>query len=497
MNQAMTARITRDNTHFLKTLYWVCATLLLAAIAFHSISEIFSAGLISRAGVRACYGFFATAFVLFFAHYIVFARQMSGGIIDIFRPVFYFNIVIVVLFYYSGFEFGLPRNDFKVGFAYGNFTDFYFQALTAAERTYEAINTGYLPFSYALSILFAKLVGWKQGLHSTTSWTVFIYFAYLVVFLSPLALLVRQVAIANRLRGESIFFLGLFLATCYPVLFVVERGNFAVISFFCLSLMMYFYNSGRHGWCAVLIGLLVSLKTLNFVYLIFVLRRLPYHWKTFLVTMVLMTIISLVFIFGFSMTKWGVFKYALTSPIGGMIPDAVKQVFVMTDGGKLQGGSSIEAFRVLLRTLFFSVKQNITTDVPALNLFLIGIGATCLAFFYIYRRNRMDWLDEIMVLTIIPILFHAQAAEYNLMLLMPALMLIASRQMNSYNETLLRYASLFIMLSGGVVIALIDQDTRLNFNSVTPKSLLVPFSLIGILLTIWSKKNEDEQSPAL
>ena len=180
MNQPIKSFITLSGNNFLKALFWALATILLLAIIFHSVSEIYTSGLISRSGVRAIYGLFATSAVLYFSYYFVFLRKPLGEITDIFKPVLFFNISIIFLFYYAGFEFGLARNDFKVGFTYGNFWDFYYQALTAAERTYEAINTGYLPFSYALSIIYAKLLGWKKGFHPITAWTVVIYLSYLV-----------------------------------------------------------------------------------------------------------------------------------------------------------------------------------------------------------------------------------------------------------------------------------------------------------------------------
>lgn len=473
---------------FLKALYGVCATLLLMAIAFNTV--------VSNADVRGGYGFLATAVVLYFSYYFVFVRQQADGLVDILKPVLFFNLVIVVLFYYAGFEFGFKRNDFKVGFTYTNFSDFYYQALTAAEGTFEAVNTGYFPFSYAISKLFAVLAGWRPGFHNVRSGTVLIYFIFLMVFLSPLVLLAREIVVSKRLRGEVVFFLGLFLAISYPILFAVERGNYAIISFFFLSLMLYFYNRGKHGWCAVCAGLLVSLKVVNILFVVFVLRYCFRQVGVFLGVVVSMTCCSLIVLFGFDFDKWGIFKYAIVAPLGHMVPDVAQQVFVATDGGKLQGGAAgIEAFRVLLRTLIYSVNDNLTSDIPAWNLFLLATGLAFFIYFYVRCRKTADWLDEVMVLTTIPLLFHSASAEYNLLLLMPSLMLVASREASLYNNTLFRFAGLFLMLSGGVVISLVRVNNAELFNSATPKSLLVPFSLLGILLTIYVRKNLDSPGP--
>jgi hypothetical protein len=475
-------------TGFLKVLYSICATLLLAAIAFNTIA--------TGAVARGAYGFTATAFVLYFSYCLVFLHRQASSWVDILKPVFFFNLVIVVLFYYAGFEFGFPRNDFKIGFTYSNFWDFYYQSLTAAEGTFETINTGYFPFAYAISKLFAFLSGWKPGFHNIRQGTVVIYCIYLLVFLSPLVLLAREIVLYNRIRGDAVFFLGLFLAICYPILFAVERGNFAIISFFFLSLMLYFYNRGKHGWCAVCAGFLVSLKIVNVLFAIFVLRYCFRQLGMFFGTIVSVTCCSLVFLFGFDIAKWAVFKYALVAPFGHMVPDVAQQLFIATDGGKLQGGAAgVEAFRVLLRTLMFSVNTNLTSDIPGWNLFLLAAGFAFFVYFYAKCHKTADWLDEVMVLTTIPLLFHSASAEYNLLLLMPALMLVASRKASLYNNTLLRFASLFLMLSGGVVIWLVKVNSAELFNSATPKSFLVPFSLLGILLTIYTKKHFDWSVP--
>lgn len=473
---------------FLKALYGVCAALLLLAIAFYTV--------VSTADTRGGYGFLATAVVLCFSYYLVFVRGEADGLFDTLKPVFFFNIVIVVLFYYAGFEFGFKRNDFKVGFTYSNFWDFYYQAITAADGTFEAVNTGYFPFSYAISKLFAVIAGWRPGFHHIRSGTVLIYVMFLIVFLSPLVLLAREIVVSKRLRGEAIFFLGLFLATCYPILFAVERGNFAIISFFFLSLMLYFYSRGKLAWCAVCAGFLVSLKIVNLLFVVFVLRYCFRQLGLFLGVVVSVTCGSLIALFGFNLDKWAVFKYALVAPFGHMVPDVVQQVFVATDGGKLQGGAAgIEAFRVLLRTLILSVNANVTSDIPAWNLFLLAAGFAFFVYFYARCRKTADWLDEVMVLTTIPLLFHSASAEYNLLLLMPALMLIGSREASLYNNALLRFSGLFLMLSGGVVISLVRVDSG-QFLSATPKSFLVPFSLLGILLTIYIRKSLDSPSPS-
>ena len=160
-----------------------------------------------------------------------------------------------------------------------------------------------------------------------------------------------------------------------------------------------------------------------------------------------MTCCSLIFLFGFDFSKWALFKYALVAPFGHMVRNVAQQYFVATDGGKLQGGAAgFEAFRVLLHTLFYSVKTNLVSDVPAWNLFLLAMGLVSIIYFYVRCRKTADWLDEILVLTTVPLLFHSASAEYNLLLLMPAFMLIAARGATLYNDALMRFSGFRVEL---------------------------------------------------
>ncbi len=164
---------------------------------------------------------------------------------------------------------------------------------------------------------------------------------------------------------------------------------------------------------------------------------------------------------------------------------------IETDSGKLSGGATgFEAFRILLRALFYSVKDNMTSDSAALNLVMMVVGVACICCFYLFCCRRTDWVDEILILATVPMLFHPASGSYNLMLVLPAMMVIARQKPSAYDAGMLRFAGLFLMLSSGIVISTITccYDVPGRYTSVTPESFLVPFSLLSILLMIFARK---------
>lgn len=456
--------------------YLVCSALLLLALVYHLVAHKFHG--------RSLYAVVSAYAVLYFGYYYLF-RYRAESLWQLLKPIFYFNLAIVILFYLGRFEFGLASNDFKVGFTYGNFWDFYFQALTVSDQTYKAANTGYFPFAYAISKLFAFLGGWRNGLYEVNGTMIRLYVVYLLLFLSPMILLIQEMKKSCKLDQERTWLLGIFVVVSYPFLFAVERGNFAIVSFFFLALMAYFYQRGQLRYCAVAGALLLSVKLLNIIFLLFLIRRCRKYWREFLLVFAGVSLLSLIYLFGFDYQKWAIFKLALLSPLQGLFPDLFKESFVVTDGGRLQGMTSIDSFRVLLKTLVTNATMNATTNIPVLDAVLMLVGVALLAFFYLRCARNASWQEELIIVLCVVMAFHSGAAEYNLLLLLVPLAYLAGEPMDGHVGQLMRYVGICLMLSGGVVLYLVALPEPSGFyNSASPKSFLVPFGLVAGIVTI-------------
>jgi hypothetical protein len=233
-------------------------------------------------------------------------------------------------------------------------------------------------------------------------------------------------------------------------------------------------------------ALLLSVKLLNIIFLVFLIRRCRKYWREFLLVTAAVSLLSLIYLFGFDYEKWAIFKLALLSPLQGLFPSLFKESFVVTDGGRLQGMSSIDGFRVLLKTLVTNTSINDVTDIAALDAVLMLFGAVLLIFFYIRCARNASWQEELMVVLCVVMAFHSGAADYNLLLLLVPLAYLADESMEGHVGRLMRYAGLYFMLSGGVTLYLVAVTTDPNtaYLTASPKSLLVPFGLVANIAII-------------
>ncbi len=443
---------------------------------------------------RGIYGSVASSVVVLFGYYTVYIRRKSNSAYDALSHIFYFNLVVVILSYYAGLEWGLPATEFRIGFSFGNFSDFFFNLIAVTDRFSNAwyvkfgISGGAFPFSYAIANIFATLMGWSAGITSIDPAKIdgvskALYAVYLVIFSVPIVFVVLR----SLRRAAWRFSALLFLAISYPVMFEVERGNFVLVSAALLSLALYAFLHERKNTAATLFGVLMAVKLLNIIFVFFIVRnlwrKLPYAAGSFIVV----TIGSLIYLYGFHLQNWEIFLKAAYAIFGG---DHTPH---LTDADKMAGGVvGIEGYLVLVHSLFMGLTHNIVSQSHIFDLITMAIGAACLVLFYVTARNPRigvaDWADEIMVLLVVPILFHPAAAAYDLVLLIPPLAIMAGRPFGEYENVLYRYSGLFFLLSEGIVIGnVINYPNRPLITSITPMSFVVPFSLIGMLVTILSR----------
>lgn len=452
----------------------VCSLLVILALAINILNNL--------GAIRPIYAILISPLVLVFC-YIYCFKKKSILVIDIYKPIFFFNIIIIIIFTYSKYEFNLPLNDFKIGFTYSNFWDYFYQLMLFSDGTFKTINTGYLPLSFAISKFFALVSNADGANFVVTSRMVASYLLYLLIFLSPIVLIIRHVGRTLKLNSEGLLLVTIFLFTSYPLMFCIERGNFVIASFFFLTLFSFAYYRNKIDLSIIFMAFLINLKLLNFIFLIFFIRRFKGSYLKLFFYSLVINLGSLIYLFKVDLSKWALFKLAFISPFQGLFPGLFVEKFVATDGGRLQGMSFVDNFRVLLNTLFNNISINATTQIPLIETILIVFGLLMVIVFYLKCRNLISWIDELIFLVAIPIVFHSGSADYNLILLVPLLSLLLKEVMDHDSASILRYSGLFMMLSGGVVIYLVTAHEGI-FNSASLKSLLVPFGLIGILMTI-------------
>lgn len=412
----------------------------------------------------------------------------------VFLTVILCNLLFFFLSYLYQYEVGGPASMFKIGFTYGNFWDFYYQLLLAADKSYHTIATGYLPFAWFFSQLFASIDGWTGEGPQIYASTKLLYFGVFAVSMSPFLLFWGE---TRRLfDNDTSILLLVLVALSYPIVFVFERGNFVILSFFFLSLALYSYWKGRKSLSVVLFSLFFSLKVTNLILMVTFIRFFGIkRWAIALVIIFVVQLVSLYYVTG-GVSQWAMFAEALLAPLQGMLsvlnvtPTAsgFSVPYIVTDGARLQGMTSVDTIRALFNALANDIRLNMIGITPGLNMFynLLGLGG--IIYYFINNRSPRDLNQEVIAILSLLMLAHSGSAEYNLILLYPsAIILILAGKWVSYEYG---FKCLLLMTvciwSFPIYLVKVYPDADL-FNAASVKSLLIPYFLIAVFI-IFSKE---------
>jgi len=244
---------------------------------------------------------------------------------------------------------------------------------------------------------------------------------------------------------------------------------------------IYSIQRDRLRLAAMFAGLLISFKIINVVQLLFVIHLLrPPDWRLHCYGFGATTF-SLLILFQLDTHKWAMFVGVVISALNAVLSEAPQH---MRDWGGVLAGvtTGFEAVRVLLRSLLLNVQQDSISDWPPMDQALRALGCATIVFFHLRRRH--DAMNELLFLAIVPMLTHPAFASYNLLLMLPPLLVIAARPLDLHNEPMLRLSIPLFLLSGGIGVALVslgrEADGTVLSTSITPESYLVPFSLFGM-----------------
>lgn len=333
-------------------------------------------------------------------------------------PLF-INVGLIVLAYYAsyGAESGIKPPFLKIGFWYGNFNDFFNAAWVARRHgILEHISTGYFPFSPLMAQISARLLDWegKDTLLRNGKFLM-VYSIYFLLCVSPVFYMLWD-RIIKRVEGGHrplyAFLMVLFMMTSYPFIFAFERGNYALVSLFFLSLSLIYFERSKMK-SVIYLSLFFSIKVLNLVFLLFLFKH--YRRRQYILSFGIFVLVQLLSLM--LMGKMNV-EFILNS-FKGMYDAIFASGLVFNDEVKITASSGVEA----LRTIVYLTYNNITSDIASENRivkpFLMAAGLISLAFYYLRARGRVNYIEHGMMLLLVPLLFHSNAADYTNMLLVP------------------------------------------------------------------------------
>jgi hypothetical protein len=228
---------------------------------------------------------------------------------------------------------------------------------------------------------------------------------------------------------------------------------------------------------------------MNFVVVLFLLNRMRKHLVKIFGIAVFINLISLIYLFKFDYNKWLMFKLAFLAPLQGLFPELFTESFLVTDGGRMQGMSSIDNFRLMLKILIGNHIQNATTSIPLIDASLMLVGLLTVIIFYIKYYKITSWYNELLIILMVITLFHSGSADYNLILFIPLLFILNWNKVDIDDENIIKTLALILTITITVPIFLIEINPT-TFTTVSLKSFILPFTMCSSLVLIFIKNKK-------
>lgn len=401
------------------------------------------------------------------------------NLIDLIRPVLVVNFTTLFLYYLSSFEIKTPLNLFRISYSFGNFMDFITMPATYNSGTFDWIETGHFPFAYAIGKFFSDIAGWQKDV-VRISRMIYIYIAFYFITLLPLVILINDVIRKlNISKNETILYWSFFFVS-YPVLVSFERGNLAFIASSLMSAYVLFRQRDKLTFCAIIIGIAASIKTINIVFFLLLLSHA--RKKDFvisIVTFIIVTTSSLFYLFGFNFTNWSIFSNAIFAPLFSNV--------IFSDVNKALCTTGWDSARSLFYLLVNGVTSDVTSNSKIFNHLLMSIAGCIFLYFLLFRKKHFLWYQEALLIISLPLAFHSSSGDYNLMLLVPFLIICLVNFNHSKNSQIFSIYSIpFMLLSGySLVYIFCCGDGTGRVAGISIKSILVPYAItVGIFFIL-------------
>lgn len=399
-------------------------------------------------------------------------------------PFATFNLAFLLLSQLHGFDYLFRSTDFRVGFPFGNYMDFY--SAIVYSFTVDGIKllfqTGYYPFSILCARLFGYLIGLSSENLNFSGFKPFIFYTFIYLScLLPLIYYIKSIFRDNKIARNIFIFI---VVTSYPLLFLYERGNLVIFSVLLLTLSLR-YELCRPKLFLLFLSLLISIKLVNVIFIILLFNK-PLKDK----------LIGLLYFVAIQFTSVLILN-CLQGELNLSILDlktlflnaTIKPAYVFSDSIKIFATSGLDSMRLAIVYL----NSNLFADggLPFnIKLFYILPSALLILIYcsISYYKKLINPKILIIFIYVTLALFHPTYADYSLTLLLPLIVyLISDFQCNKklINLLLILFLSIGILpimeiqCCGGQII-----PGRVVF--LTIKSFIYPLVYILILFNLFS-----------
>lgn len=444
-------------------------TLILISIAFIIFNIIY---IIEHKTNVSVLSILLSSAILFFVYNYLYRNNIKN-IIDALEPVIFFNIFIIIANYYPIFAFD-PLY-LKVGLTWGNFSDFFANSASVIgeEKGQLLRTTGYFPLSEVIAYIIAYILGWNKSINVMWWAKTFYVIIFVGLYIIPTYKLFKTLFLENSAKqGRILSIVGLLVI--YPTIFVFERGNYVLFTYFFLLLAIKFYVDKQFEISIFLFALLASLKLFNLIFFIFVILnfkcRLIIRCFIYFVLIFFISLILRNYLIGGN-TEFDILR-DLKSILGsGFSFTDPQKVFI----------SSIESIRVAFYTVIFNSLDAISSITRGVSLAYAVLAAASFILFFWQRREIKDWRIDLLYLILLPVVFHHSSADYSLiLLLLPATYLAVN--FNEHKQVLRYYFCTLLLLK---VVPLLKLTLVPNgFLAISLGNIIYPLCFIFILLRV-------------
>jgi hypothetical protein len=397
--------------------------------------------------------------------------------------VLIWNILSLYLNRINGYDLSLKGHSFHISYMFGNFTDFW--AASVFLNTFDGqklmFTTGYYPFALGIANIFNIIIGFN--VHNTVPMSRQ-YIWFIIYFIICYSAIFYYIYIKNKDNDGlkwAPYLVSAFVLTSYPFFVNYERGNYAIITFFLLTLAFINFDKDNK-LSSIFITILLSLKILNIIFipLFFYCKKRISVLSAFLIIL-LLELISFWFLSTTTADPF-IFKDYISQLIGNLTSSGI---FNFTNAQKIIGTSSLESLRLSIMYLY----ENRILDGGDINkplnlvyafLFLLTITSFCL-------KNKKNITSENLInlsllCIIAAMLFHPMFADYNIIFILPFLIrMIYKQNLNQLSFLLVLYFMILVDYPLALIGCCGGERIDGRFVSLTIKPFVfVPISLMII-----------------
>lgn len=389
------------------------------------------------------------------------------------------GFVFAVIFYYvMGFYLlkPYPFNTFLLqpSIAFSDFADMMPLVKDFAPFNRHSYWVNYFPLAYILLFPFSFI---KPLILS--------YLLFISGFLSSLTFMNTKYFYCKTLTKienfQNIFIL---TALSYPVLSVLDRGNFDMILFIFFAAFIFLFKKEKYLLSAVVLAVMNAIKPFTLIFLVLFLFKKRFKELFFNI------IITTLLVIGGFMLLHGNFFDQVSTLILNLASFQQKYIYSLTYWGMGNTSSLFSCLKILF--CIFPSNPIISTALLAKIYTYLSLFATIITILFA-SREKVFW-KQISLLTLYMLLIPQIIFDYKLIFLfIPIYLFINAKEKSRFDLTYIILFGLLLIPKHYFIIDLLDHMNKLTLSAIINPLIMIIFIGLIIFEQIQSKEKKEQQ----